>query len=104
MNVEVNYSPELDILTVDRTEQEYEKSVNTGDFIIDLNPDGEVRGLEIQNISKITGADREQLEKIKNAEIKTRKTEGNIIITLRATIEEQKTTLAAQIQDNQIQA
>ena len=104
MKVEVNYSPELDILTADRTEQEYEKSVNAGDFIIDLNPKGEVRGLEIQNVSKITGADREQLDKINNAEIKTRKTEGNIIITLRATIEEQKTTLAAQIQDNQIEA
>jgi len=101
---EVNYSPELDILTVDNTGKEYGKSVKTGDFIIDLTPKGEIRGLEIQNASKITGADREQLNKITKAKLETRKTDTNILITLRLEIEEQKTTLAAQIQENQLKA
>lgn len=101
---QVKYNSELDVLTVDNTEQEYEKSVTSGDFIIDLNPQGEIRGLEIQNISKITGTDQKQLEKISEAEIETRKTNENILITLKLEIEKQKTTLAAQLQNNQLKA
>lgn len=41
-DLEVNYSPELDILSVDDTGREYERSVSLKDFIVDLDPEGEV--------------------------------------------------------------
>ena len=100
----INYSPELDILSVDDTEKEYSKSATSGDFIIDFDSEGRIRGLEIQTVSEITGADREQLEKITSAQLKTRKTGENILITLRLEIEKQKTTLAAQLQQSQLKA
>lgn len=95
--IEVNYSPELDILSVDRTEEEYERSVETGDFIIDLTPEGEVRGVEVQNISRILGVDREQLQDVSDVELKMTSNEETAQITLRLEIEQRQTTLAAQL-------
>lgn len=96
-NLETNYSPELDIMSVDDTSKEYERSIQAGDFIIDLDPKGEVRGVEIQNISRMLGVDREQLQNVSNVELQLISGEETTQITLRLNIEEQKTTLAAQL-------
>ena len=92
-NLEINYSPELDIMSVDDMSKEYEKSVQAGDFIIDLDPEGEIRGVEIQNISRILGVDREQLQNISDVELQLISDEGKTQITVRLNIEEQRTTL-----------
>jgi len=96
-NLETNYSPELDIMSVDDTSKEYERSIRAGDFIIDLDPEGEVRGVEIQNISRMLGVDREQLQNVSNVELQLISGEEKTQITLRLNIEEQRTTLAAQL-------
>lgn len=95
--LEINYSPELDIMSVDDMSREYERSVQAGDFIIDLDPEGEVRGVEIQNISRILGADREQLQNVSDVELQMISDEEKTQITVRLNIEEQRTTLAAQL-------
>jgi len=96
-DLEINYSPELDIMSVDDMNREYEKSVQSGDFIIDLDPEGEVRGVEIQNVSRILGVDREQLKKVSDVELQLLSDERKTQVTLRLKIEEQRTTLAAQL-------
>jgi len=96
--IDVNYSPELDILSVDDTDRKYNRSVTLGDFVIDLDPEGKVRGAEIQNVSKLLGIDREQLKDISEVELVTDTDSGNLQLTLRIQIDQRKTTLAAQLQ------
>ena len=95
--LETNYSPDLDIMSVDDMSKEYERSVEAGDFIIDLDPEGKIRGVEIQNISRILGIDREQLQKVSNVELQLISDQEKTQITVRLNIEQQKTTLAAQL-------
>ncbi|MFB6100077.1 MAG: DUF2283 domain-containing protein [Candidatus Nanohalobium sp.] len=97
--LDVNYSPELDILSIDDTESEYGRSIRSGDFTVDLDPNGELRGVEIQNISRMLGVDREQLQNITEAELQLVSSGENAQITVRLKVEEERTTLAAQIQD-----
>jgi uncharacterized protein YuzE len=75
-DLEINYSSELDIMSVDDMSREYEKSVQAGDFIIDLDSEGEVRGVEIQNISRILGVDRERLQNVSDVELQMISDEG----------------------------
>lgn len=96
-NLEINYSPELDVLSIDDMEKDYEKSVQAGDFIIDLDPEWEIRGVEIQNISRILGVDREQLQNVSDVELQLISDEEKTQLTLRLSIAEQRTTLAAQL-------
>lgn len=101
--LEVNYSPELDVLSVDDISREYERSVRTGDFVIDLDDDGSIRGVEIQNVSEMIGIDREQLKEINSVEL-SGSTEDGIQLTLRVKIDNQVNTLAAQIKDSEAAA
>lgn len=102
--LEIRYDQELDIMSVDDVSREYERSVQSGDFIIDLDPEGEVRGVEIQNISRILGINSEQLKNITDVELQMLSDEGKTQITLRLEIEEQRTTLAAQINQPDLSA
>jgi hypothetical protein len=103
-DLEINYSLELDIMSVDDMSREYGRSVQTGDFIIDLDPEGEVRGVEIQKISKILRVYREQLQNVSDVELQMISDEGKTQITVRLNIEEQRTTLAAQLNQPDISA
>jgi len=96
-DLDLNYSPELDILSVDDTEKEYGRSIQSGDYIIDLGPDGEIRGVEIQNVSAILGVDREQLKNLADAELQMISRQDRVQVTVRLKIEEKQTTLAAQL-------
>ena len=98
--LEIHYTSELDIFTADYSEsKEYDRSFQVGDFIIDIGREGEVVGVEIQNISKILGVEKEKLESITAADLSTRIIgDGEISITLRLKVKDEKTTLATQIQ------
>ncbi|MFB6147340.1 MAG: hypothetical protein ABEJ66_00495, partial [Candidatus Nanohaloarchaea archaeon] len=85
------------IMSVDDVSRGYERSVRSGDFIIDLDSDGEIRGVEVQNISRILGVDREQLQNVSDVELQMISHEEKTQVTVRLEIEEQRTTLAAQL-------
>lgn len=95
-DLEVNYSPELDILSVDDSSREYERSVSLKDFIVDLDPSGEVRGVEIQNISCLLGVDREQLQGIEDVDLEAEVDDG-VRIVLRFRMDQNLNALTAQL-------
>lgn len=97
-DLEVNYSPNVDILTADDTDREYERSVTAGNFIIDLDPEGKIRGIEIMSISNILGIKKDQLKNVSDAELEMTSHEEGMQVTLRFEIEDESTTLAAQLQ------
>lgn len=92
----IDYNPELDILTIDRDE-EYGCSRMEGDFIIDFTPSGEVRGVEVQNISRILDCSKEELEGISGARIST-SGETTRTVTVHIDMGTEK-TFAAQLSD-----
>ena len=70
--VEFNYDAEVDILVIDRESrapEEYEKSLPLGDYIVDLDQDGEFIGLELLNASKNLPFSKEELENIKDVKL-----------------------------------
>ena len=102
-SLEFNYSSELDILSVDDSSREYKRSIRTGNFVIDLDPEGSIRGVEIQNVSEMMGIDREQLSNISSVELEGR-TDDEVQLTLRVKIDRQVNTLTAQITGSEVSA
>lgn len=96
--LEFNYSSELDILSVDDVSKKYSRSVRSGNFIIDLNSDGEVRGVEIQNVSRILGMDREELSDVSEVVLEGDEGSEGLTVVLRLRIDESLNTLAAQVE------
>lgn len=96
--LEFNYSSELDILSVDDVSMDYDCSVRSGNFIIDLNFDGKVRGVEIQNVSGILGVDREELSDVSEVMIEGDEGSEGLTVVLRLRVDESLNTLAAQVE------
>jgi len=70
--VEFNYDQETDILVADkqREPEDYESSIPVGDYIIDINEDNEVLGIEILNASQNLPFTKEELRNIKQLKLK----------------------------------
>lgn len=65
--VDFNYDPKVDILTVDlegREPEEYEESLPIGDYIVDLDSEGNFLGLELLNASQNLPFTQEELQSI----------------------------------------
>ncbi|MFB6208764.1 MAG: DUF2283 domain-containing protein [Candidatus Nanohaloarchaea archaeon] len=70
--VEFKYNPELDIITIDkegRSPEEYEESLPMGDYIVDIDNEGNFLGLELLNASQNLPFNKEELEKIEKVEL-----------------------------------
>jgi len=101
---DVTYNQHLDILTIDRSDGEYDCSIQQGDIIIDLTPEGAVRGVEIQNISALLDIDQEVLDTATEATISTDTTADQTTLTIRITTDTSTNALITQIPADQLTA
>lgn len=63
-NGEVDYDPENDILFFKLKEREYAKSIELGDLVVDLDPEGVVTGLQIFDASQQFNLDASSLQNV----------------------------------------
>ena len=63
VNAKINYDSEEDILFLSK-ERKIKASIDIGDFIIDIDHDGFVSGIEILNASQNLGLKEEQLKSL----------------------------------------
>lgn len=96
-NLEVSYNEELDILTLDRESGHYHRSIVSGDTIVDLSEDGSVRGVEIQNVSRLLGKTPEYLNGISDADMSSSSSDGRVSVTVRISVDGEVSVLAAEV-------
>lgn len=87
-NGEVDYDPENDILFFKLKEQEYAKSIELGDLVVDLDPEGVVTGLQIFDASQQFNLDTSSLQNVHhwNFHVKVE----NKVITIQLTFETER--------------
>ncbi|MBI1972417.1 DUF2283 domain-containing protein [Candidatus Woesearchaeota archaeon] len=74
----VDYDYKNDILFFKVKEREYKQSIDFGDFILDVDKEGFVTGIQIFDASKIFSIDKYALQKIRNWRFHT-KTENKVV-------------------------
>ncbi len=95
--VTVNYNRELDILTVQRKEYEdFDRSIELGGYVLDLDTDSQFLGLEIIDASQNTPLDRDDLAKIHDANINLVKTDEYLRIEIRFSIDNHQNMISSQ--------
>lgn len=91
--VDFNYDSEVDILTVDeegREPEDYEESLPVGDYVIDLDQNDRVLGVEILNASQNLPFTKQELESIQSAELRVEERSGARTITIEVEYQDQK--------------
>ena len=78
---EMLYDSEEDILFLSKGKQ-VKESIDIGDFILDIDHNNLISGIEILNASQNLNIEEKQLENIKIAAMKVTYKPNNIIITL----------------------
>lgn len=95
--VTVEYNEELDILTVQQEEYEqFDRSIELGGYVLDLDRDSEFLGLEIIDASQNTPLDRDDLTNINNVDVTLVKTDEYIRIELRFTVDNHQNMISSQ--------
>lgn len=95
--VEINYNKELDILTVEEQDyEEFERSLELGGFVLDLDQEDKFLGLEIIDASQKTPLDPSELERISDVEVNLEKNEDFIRIEIVLSIDSMKSVISSQ--------
>lgn len=84
-NVEISYEKIEDILYLGKNEKvkfSVDLSLPSGDAVVDMGFDGLVKGIEIFNASKFFSLVQNELEKIKNAELKIVYSPSYVVISI----------------------
>lgn len=83
--VDFSYSPEVDILVVDledRSPEDYQESIPVGDYVVDVDDDGEFLGLEVLNASQNLPFTVEELKSIEDAELEVKTKHGAVTVSV----------------------
>lgn len=78
----VEYDRTVDMLHVYDAKEETYGSVTVGNFVIDINADGKIIGLEVDNASQAFPLKAQELEKIESAELNTQTMNGVIMLRI----------------------
>lgn len=78
-----DYNSDLDILTVEKDSYDnYSRSAEFANFVVDFSEDGEVIGVEIIDASEATPLSKDELEDISEVECRARRTEEFLEVSL----------------------
>lgn len=95
--MKINYNKELDILVVEKEDYDnYSESKELGGYIIDLNNESELLGVEILDTSQKTPLTKKELEKIEDAELELEKEEKYLKVNITVYLEGNKNIISSQ--------
>ena len=88
-NQKIEYDADIDALYVHRYPEQKEVygSLHLGNFVIDVDSEGIIIGLEIDNASEILGMKPEKLETINDAAITVMRQNGIVLIRYQMTFQ-----------------
>lgn len=95
--VKIDYNREMDILVVEDGDYDsFERNIELGGFIIDLDAEDDFIGLEIIDASQKISLTKEELDKIDGAEIKHERNDEVIHVELILEIDSTKNVISSQ--------
>jgi len=95
--IKIDYNKEMDILVVEEGDYDcFDRNIELGGFILDLDPESDFIGLEIIDASQKISLTKEELNKIDSAEVKYEKNDEVIRIELILEIDSTKNVISSQ--------